>query len=225
MNIGGFQKFSFIDYPDKISAVIFTQGCNFACGYCHNPELVPKQNNTHISFEKILSFLKTRVGKLEAITITGGEPLLQKNIFSVCRAIKELGFLVKVDTNGAFPKSLKTLIENQLVDYVAMDIKTSLKNYKSVIRAELDLNLIEQSIEILLKSKIAYEFRTTLVKGLIKPEDIQWIMRRIKTADVYYLQQFQCSKHLNREFLEALPFEKKQIDKLLKIDIVKTICR
>ena len=150
---------------------------------------------------------------------------MQKNIFSVCRAIKELGFLVKVDTNGAFPKSLKTLIENQLVDYVAMDIKTSLKNYKSVIRAELDLNLIEQSIEILLKSKIAYEFRTTLVKGLIKPEDIQWIMRKIRKADVYYLQQFQCSKHLNREFLKALPFEKKQIDKLLKLNIVKTICR
>ena len=225
MSIGGFQKFSFIDYPDKISAVIFTQGCNFACGYCHNPELVPKQNNTQISFDEILSFLKTRVGKLEAVTITGGEPLLQKSIFSVCRAIKELGFLVKVDTNGAFPQRLKTLIDNQLVDYVAMDIKTSFKNYKSVVRAHLDLTLIEQSIDILLNSRIAYEFRTTLVKGLIKPEDIQWIMRRIKTADVYYLQQFQRSKHLNREFLKAKPFEKKQIDKLLKLNIVKTICR
>ena len=122
MNIGGIEKFSLIDYPGKISAIVFTQGCNFRCGYCHNPELVfPSLFRSSISEENVFSFLKKRIGKIQALVITGGEPTIQEDLIDFIKKVKQLGFLVKLDTNGSNPKVIKEIIKAKLVDYIAME--------------------------------------------------------------------------------------------------------
>ena len=225
MNIGGIQKFSLLDYPDKIATIIFTNGCNFRCGYCHNPELVNKPYQNILSQEEIVAFLKKRVGKLEAVSITGGEPLLQKDLLQFLKTVKKLGFFTKIDTNGSFPKRLKTIINSKMIDYVSMDIKTSLKKYQTLIKKQINPNDILESIRIILASEIKHEFRTTLVAGLLSSEDILEIMELIKGANIYYLQRFKKSKHLDVSFLKSETFDENEIRKLLKVDIVKTVCR
>jgi pyruvate formate lyase activating enzyme len=133
MKIGGLQKFSLLDYPGKISAVVFTQGCNFRCPYCHNPELVdPERFQECIPEDEIFAFLETRRGKLEAVTVTGGEPTIQNGLSSFVRRIKDMGFMVKLDTNGSRPEVLEELIRHKLIDYIAMDIKAPLEKYEAV---------------------------------------------------------------------------------------------
>ena len=176
MIIGGFQRFSLIDYPDKISAIVFTQGCNFRCPYCHNPELVDPKNSANIRLkeDEILSFLDRRKGKLNAVTITGGEPLLQSDLSAFLSAIKRLRYLVKLDTNGSFPSRLKKIIELKSVDYIAMDIKTSLDKYHQVIKRKIDTRKILDSIRLVMDSGLDYEFRTTVVKALFEKDDLSW---------------------------------------------------
>lgn len=162
MNIAGLQKVSTIDYPGEIACTIFLRSCNFRCGFCHNPELVMRACGQNFSEDKILEFLKKRIGKLDGICVTGGEPLMTLD-FDFIKKIKELGYKVKIDTNGSFPDKLKEMIDLELVDYIAMDIKGDKDNYKNVVGVDVDLNKIEKSIK-LIHDFGNYEFRTTIVK-------------------------------------------------------------
>ena len=204
MIIGGFQRFSLIDYPDKICAIVFTQGCNFRCPYCHNPELVEIKRSAPggLKEEEILSFLDRRKGKLDAVTITGGEPLLQSDLERFLSAVKGLGYLVKLDTNGSFPSRLKRIIRSKLVDYIAMDIKSSLDKYNQVINRRTEKTKILDSIRLIMDSGLDYEFRTTVVGDLFEKDDFYKIGKLIKDARLYILQRFVSSKTLDDQFLD-----------------------
>lgn len=161
MKIAGLQKMTTIDYPDEIACTIFLYGCNFRCGFCHNPDLVIKDFKGGFDEEDVLGFLKKRIGKLDAVCITGGEPLMSLD-FDFVRKIKELGYKVKIDTNGSFPNRLREMIDLGLVDYIAMDIKGGKESYSKIANVSVDLEKIEESIKIIHKFG-EYEFRTTIV--------------------------------------------------------------
>lgn len=165
--IAGLQKMTLLDYPGKVACTIFTQGCNFRCPFCHNSDLLGKEGPEPISEETLLAFLKKRVGLLDAVCITGGEPTLQKDLPDLIRKIKDLGYLVKLDTNGSRPDMLKGLVEEGLLDYVAMDIKNSPELYgKTAGVPNMTLEKIEESVRFLLTDKVDYEFRTTVADEL-----------------------------------------------------------
>lgn len=189
MNIIGMEKSSFIDYPNNICTVIFTGGCNFRCPYCHNSIAV---NNTEgkINEEEVISFLKKRKKFVEALCISGGEPTLQKDLYDFICIVKQEGFHIKLDTNGTNPSLLKRLIDEKLVDYVAMDIKAPLAKYPLVTQVNVDIDSIKESINILLENKVDYEFRTTICKELISIDDIKAISEEIKGCKLYALQNF-----------------------------------
>lgn len=203
MIIGGFQKFSLIDYPGKICAIVFTQGCNFRCPYCHNPELVkPELFFESIPEEDVLSFLAKRENRLDGITITGGEPTLQSNLLKFMSRLKNMNFLVKLDTNGTNPMIIKKAIEQKLVDYIAMDIKAPLWKYREVVCADVDLAAIEESISIIKKSGVDYQFRTTVVKSMLDEFDQENISEWMKDVKLHKFQKFVPSKVLSPELFE-----------------------
>lgn len=215
MRIANLQKTSFIDYPGKLAAIVFTQGCNFRCPYCHNPELVdPAQWRDVIALDAVLDFLESRRGKLEAVVITGGEPTLQKGLAEFVAAVKQLGFLVKLDTNGTAPDLLASLIDRRLLDYVAMDIKAPLDRYELVTRCGVDLAAVAASIDLLLGGDVAYEFRTTLVEELLSVDDVLAIAQRIRGARLYALQNFRPSKHVDESYLGAQGFGRHALEGL-----------
>lgn len=195
--IGGLQKTSLLDYPDKVSAIVFTQGCNFNCGYCHNPSLINFQSKNDISIDVFFDFLQKRKGKLDGVVITGGEPTLQKDLKSFIKQIKNMGYLVKLDTNGSNPFILQELINEKLVDYVAMDIKAPIDKYSVVVRQKIDIDNIKKSINIILNSNIDYEYRTTVLPSLLKMEDFEEIGFLIKGAKKYYIQKFEVQSKIN----------------------------
>lgn len=213
MQIGGFQKFSLIDYPDKIAAIVFTQGCNFRCPYCHNPELIGNKEGL-LGEDEILSFLKTRQGKLDGVVITGGEPTLQRDLGEFCTAIKKLGFLIKLDTNGTNPQMLSFLIGHKLVDYIAMDIKTSLENYPQITRTQLDFQTIKQSVELIQQSGISHEFRTTVANELFKQGDFKGIAALVKDSK-YYLQKFVPSKLLDASCSTMTSYSDQELEQII----------
>jgi pyruvate formate lyase activating enzyme len=205
MILGGFQRFSLIDYPGKICAIVFTQGCNFRCPYCHNPELVDTNPSglQVVSQDEVLSFLEARKGKLEGVTITGGEPLVQSDIGNLLSSVKSLGYLVKLDTNGSFPSSLEKILRASTVDYIAMDVKASLDKYEQVVRRRIDKDQILSSIKLIMDCGLEYEFRTTVVRSLLKRNDFIEIGNMIKDSRLYVLQRFVPSKLLDDRFLDA----------------------
>jgi len=188
MRIGGFQKFSLIDYPDHISAVVFTQGCNFRCPYCHNPELVlPDRFGKTFDPQHILTYLDSRKGKIDGITITGGEPTLQQDLLVFLSKIKKRSFKIKLDTNGYKPEVIKNALEDNLLDFIAMDIKAPLESYSALAGVAVDTNAIEKSIAVILDSGIAYQFRTTFVPQLLSNkmlEEIESWMQAIKANHI-----------------------------------------
>ena len=198
--IGGFQKSTFLDYPEKIACIVFTQGCNFRCGYCHNPELF-KHKEPAITLSAFFEFLNNRKGKLDGVVITGGEPTLESDLKDFIKQIKEMGFLVKLDTNGSNPKVLKELVDEKLVDYVAMDIKAPLEKYKSIVNVDVDIKNIQKSIDLIMKSEVDYEFRTTVVKSQLSIGDFEKIGQQICGAKKYYLQKFIPSKILDSKLM------------------------
>jgi pyruvate formate lyase activating enzyme len=201
MRIGGIQKNSLIDYPSKISCVIFTQGCNFDCPYCHNPELVtPSLKEKGLDNQEIFAFLKKRKNLLDGVVITGGEPTLQKDIASFCREVKALGYPVKLDTNGSRPNVVARLIDEALIDYIAMDVKTDPARYAPVICPRCDPQDIRSSIEIILKSGLPHEFRTTCVKTIVDAAAMAAMARIITGADLLALQKVQTQNVLHPEF-------------------------
>ncbi len=193
MQIHGFHKTTLLDYPEHIAATVFTGGCNFRCPFCHNGELVLDPGaQPSITEEEVLSYLKKRREILQGVCVTGGEPTLQKDLKDFLGKIKELGYPVKLDTNGYRPGVLWNLLQNGLVDYVAMDLKASRENYATAVGLKtMDLSRIEESIGILKSSGIPYEFRTTVVKGIHRVEEFEDIGRWIAGCPVYYLQNYE----------------------------------
>lgn len=192
MRISGLQKLTLLDYPGKVACTVFTGGCNFRCPFCHNAALVlPEQLPEDLSQEDILRFLKTRQGVLDGVAVTGGEPLLYDDTLDLLRKIRELGFSIKLDSNGSFPERLRRVVEEQLADRIAMDIKNSPDRYGQTagVRA-LDLTAITESKEYLMECGIEYEFRTTVVKGLHDRESLRGAAEWIQGAREYYLQQY-----------------------------------
>ncbi len=213
MIIGGFQKFSMIDYPEKLAAIVFTKGCNFKCPYCHNPELNDIGTTEDLINENdILEFLKTRQAKLDAVVISGGEPTLQKNLISFAKKIKDLGFLLKLDTNGTKPDIIEKLIQENLLDYIAMDIKTTHENYYLFTKNELNIKYITSSINLIINSNVNYEFRTTIIKSLLHFEDFKKIGIMLDGAEKYYLQKFVPTKTLDKTYLSAQTYTKNEFE-------------
>lgn len=191
MLIKGLQKLTLLDYPDKMACTVFTAGCNFRCPFCHNASLVTNIDDERISEEEFFSFLEKRQGIIDGVCVTGGEPTLQPDLKDFLKKIKDLGYSVKLDTNGYRPEVLKDVVNSGLIDYVAMDIKNSQSKYALTTGIEnLDISKINESVEFLMSGVVDYEFRTTIVKELHTEEDIQDIVSWISGAKKYYLQGF-----------------------------------
>jgi pyruvate formate lyase activating enzyme len=224
MQIGGILKTTLLDYPDKVACIVFTVGCNFRCGFCHNPDLVdPKRGSASnleaepqlIPEEYFFTFLESRKKIIDGVVITGGEPTLQKDLKDFIIKVKAKGFLVKLDTNGTNPELLKELIEQKLVDYIAMDLKTLPEKYSSIVSVKVDPAKILRSINILLGSKIDYEFRTTVVEGLHTKADLINMAKLISGAKKYYLQKFRASeKLLNNDFKEKKSLKQSELEEI-----------
>ena len=251
MLIGDLQKFSLLDYPGKLSAIVFTQGCNFRCQFCYNPmlvwpvkpsgakatedkgsklkyaqefarenerELEPQKTHPIINQDDFFVFLETRRGKLDAVVITGGEPCLQKDLPRFIRQIKELGYLVKLDTNGSHPEVLAKLIKEKLINYIAMDLKAPENKYEAVTGIEADFKNIKKSVKIIMASGLPYEFRTTMVPDLLDKDDISEMGKIISGADLWYLQNFKSQSDLvNQEFKGKVPYNARQMDEMAEI--------
>ena len=213
MKLGGLQKLTLLDFPEHVACTVFTWGCNFRCPYCHNSSLV-LSDRVHeeglIGEDEFFAFLRKRQGLLDGVAITGGEPLVQKDIKEFIRKIRELGFLVKLDTNGSFPETLKEILEEKLVEYVAMDIKCDLEGYGTVCGlTNPPLDKLRESIEILKSSGIPFEFRTTVMDELHNEEVMGRIADLIEGADRYFLQRFEDSGELIEEGKYHAPSEEK----------------
>ena len=205
MKIYGINKTTLLDYPGHVPATIFTGGCNMRCPFCHNSGLVlvPEQQ-PEISEDEALTFLRKRKGILEGVCITGGEPTLQTDLESFIRRIRELGYLIKLDTNGYRPKVLGHLLDRGLLDYVAMDIKASRERYGIACGLpDMELAPIEESVELLKSSRITYEFRTTVVKGIHSPEEFTAIGQWLQGCRTYYLQSYRDSDQVMRPGYES----------------------
>ena len=232
MFFGGLEKNSFIDYPGKLSCVLFIAGCNFRCPYCHNPELIAPNPRQHFFLheKEIHDFLKKRKGFLDGVVISGGEPTTCKSILSICKKIKQMGYQIKLDTNGSMPHVIKELIDNNLVDYIAMDIKTDPLFYSPLLVKKMDPHHIFTSISLIMGSKLPYEFRTTCLKPFIDAMIIKKISRIIQGAELYVLQQFRNKNILNKNFFigkNAL-YGKKELTELkyiVKTDVKECIVR
>ncbi len=219
MTIAGLQKTTLIDYPGKIACSVFTYGCNFRCPFCHNPELVTKklQKKNILSEKDFFEFLKKRKKLLDGVVITGGEPCLQKDLVSFCKKIKKQNFLIKLDTNGSFPEVLEALLEEKLLDYVAMDIKSSFDSYSEVSGGFDSFIKILKSIEILKNSKIPYEFRTTVVKGLHNEKEIKKIGRMVEGTEHFSLQNFKSCKTISKKLNKLNEFSEDEMENFKKI--------
>ena len=196
MKINGLQKLTLLDFPGRVACTVFTAGCNLRCPFCHNASLVVGAPEEIMSEEEFFAFLSKRRGILEGVALTGGEPLLDRDVVGFARRIKEMGFAVKLDTNGTLPDRLREIIDAGAVDYVAMDIKNSPEKYALTVGADVDLEKIRRSVEILLSGRVEYEFRTTVTAELHGRDDFVAIGSLIGGASKYYLQQFRDSGEL-----------------------------
>ncbi|HOZ02446.1 MAG TPA: anaerobic ribonucleoside-triphosphate reductase activating protein [Bacilli bacterium] len=207
MEFVGIDTFSLLDFDNYVSVVLFTPTCNFRCPFCHNGETVLKSNN-QISFNEIIAYLKSKKGLIDAVVISGGEPTLMPELKERIKQIKDLGFLVKLDTNGTNPKCLKDLIESNLLDYVAMDIKNSLEAYpKTCGVSQINKDDIIESIKLLKDNKVQYEFRTTLVKEYHDNESLKRLGELISGANILYLQKFVDREGVIKKGLHEVPLE------------------
>ena len=216
MKISGFDKLTLLNYPDKVACTIFTSGCNLRCPFCHNSGLVTNNYN-EISFDSIYEYLKKRVGILDGVCITGGEPLIHADIKDYIKKIKDLGYLVKIDTNGCNPKLLKELIDLKLVDYIAMDIKNIYSKYDITSGVKVNIDNIKKSISIIENSGIDYEFRTTIVKEFHSTQDIKEILSYISSNSNYYIQNFKNSNDVFNKNLSSFS-EKELVEMKNKIN-------
>jgi len=204
---------SLIDYPGKVAATVFTAGCNFLCPFCHNPELVTigkYRNQLFLADEDFFDFLKSRQGLIDGVCVSGGEPTLQQDLPEFLKKIKALGFLTKLDTNGAKPEVLKDLVKENLVDYLAMDIKGPLEKYGRIAGLNIDFEKIHESTEFI-RQFPDYEFRTTVVPRFHKKEDFLSIAKWLDGAKKYFLQQFRPEKTFDESFQEMRPYSDEKL--------------
>jgi pyruvate formate lyase activating enzyme len=238
MNIGGLQKFSILDYPEHLSAIIFTQGCNFRCQFCYNPMLVLpdrsggilnisssdpsgeeiKAVDSQFNENDLFDFLKSRVGKLDAVVITGGEPTVHSDLPEFIKNIRQMGFKIKLDTNGTNQLMLESLMREKLLDYIAMDVKGCLNKYDIITGIQPNLDDIEKSIKMIIEGSIPYEFRTTVVPELVKTEDIEEAGKILRGGRKWYLQQFKSEPDLvNDKFKNLRPYSRKVLEEMREI--------
>lgn len=201
--VAGFTKVSLIDYPKKVAITVFLSGCNFSCGYCHNKSLIPKMRGESNQKDAFFAYLKKRQGLLDGVCITGGEPLLSEGIVPFIEEIKALGYLVKLDTNGSFPKILERLVHLDLLDYVAMDIKTAFPFYHEVTAKKGDEAKIKESLALLKSETVAYELRTTFIKPLHSKARAKMMFEAIAGTHPYYLQNFRKSEGIEEGFYQS----------------------
>ena len=206
MKIAGLQKLTLLDFPNKVASIIFTQGCNLRCPYCHNSGLIPFDSDDLISEEEVFSYLKKRKGVIDGVVISGGEPTVQADLVRFIRRVKDLGFLVKLDTNGSNPDILEELLKDNLLDYVAMDIKNPLALYKEVAGISPKVDKLKRSIELLKNCSIDHEFRTTIIRNI---HDIDKIFEICSYVDgnKMYLQNFEQSENVLGVNLESFSKE------------------
>jgi len=219
MEIGGLQKVTLIDYPGRIACTVFLAGCNFFCPWCYSKELVlPEEikKQPKISPKEFFDFLKERKGLLEGVVLCGGEPTIHQELPQFTQKIKELGFLIKLDTNGSNPQMTKELIDKKLIDYVAMDVKLPKEKYSQIFAKKIKIEDIEKSIKTLKEGKIDYEFRTTVIPTIHKKEDVLEIVRWIKPAKKYYLQSFRPEKTIDPQFEKIKPYPREFLLELQK---------
>jgi pyruvate formate lyase activating enzyme len=205
MNLGGIQKQSLIDFPGKISCVLFTQGCNFHCPYCHNPQLVKHREVSAIEETWLWDFLKQRKGFIDGVVITGGEPTLQKDLVPFCGKIKSMGYALKLDTNGSRPHLVRELIREKTVDYIALDIKTDPALYSPVLSHDSQEASIRETVRAILKSSIDHEFRTTCVKPFVNTAMIENLVPMVSGANLFSFQQVRTTGGmLNPEYMKRV---------------------
>ena len=230
MIIGGLEKLTLLDYPDHLAAIIFTQGCNFRCHYCYNPMLVlpnweeDKKNKKEKGFppppslDDLFLFLKQRFGRLEGVVITGGEPTLHPDLDSFIKKIKDIGYLVKLDTNGTNPQVLLKLLKAKLIDYIAMDLKAPCSKYEKVVGVPVDCNNIKKSVKIIMDSGLPYEFRTTVVPDLLVSKDFSEMGKMISGAQKWYLQSFKSDTELvDSKYQKKKAYTSQEMEELAKI--------
>ncbi len=220
MKIGGLQKLTLIDYPQKVACTVFLSGCNLRCPWCYSPELVlPEKIKKHPQIEEadFFDFLDKRKGKLDGVVVCGGEPTIYSGIYEFIGEIKKRGFLVKIDTNGINSDTLKKLVRQKLLDYIAMDVKLPLSRYKELSNNKLDSKKIKESIDFIMKSGVDHEFRTTVIPGVHEKKDIQEIGEIIRGAKKYYLQNFFPEKTLEESFLLKEPFSEEKLEEFKKV--------
>lgn len=214
MEFGGLQKLTLLDFPGRVACTLFTNGCNLRCPFCHNATLVLRPGTDEISEEEVFAFLEKRRGTLDGVAVTGGEPLLQPWMPEFLRRVRAMGYAVKLDTNGCFPDRLRGVLEEGLADMVAMDVKNSPERYGITVgRENFDLNPVMASVDLLRNSDVCHEFRTTVVKGLHRPEDLAAIGRWLGPVPRYFLQNFKDSGDLLTQGFEA--FSEPELDALL----------
>lgn len=219
MLIAGFQKSTLLDYPGKVAALIFTYGCNLRCQYCHNPELVihPCKRSSIVSEESIFEYLKSRKKLLDAVVITGGEPTIQPDLIPFIQKIKDLGYFVKLDTNGTDSKIVKIILDLNIVDYWAMDVKYEKDVYMQNLKESFDYKDIEKSIKLIMEKAKDYEFRTTYVKHIHTFDSVRGIGELIKGAKRYFIQNFRPGKTINPSLNNGNSFTEKELKDIKKI--------
>jgi len=216
MRFGGLQRFGLIDYPGKIAATVFTVGCNFRCPYCHNPELVLEDKfPPTIPKEDIISFLEQRKGKLDGLAITGGEPTIYKDLPEFMEKVNQMGFPIKLDTNGTNPEMLEDLFNRELIDFVAMDIKAQFSRYNELAGTEVDLDKIKQSIQLIKESGVKHEFRTTIPRPILQREDIQAILKELTDSDNYIIKPANDNTEMVGGFLKLDAVDQDELDDCL----------
>jgi pyruvate formate lyase activating enzyme len=199
VKIGGLQKVSLIDFPGKIAAVVFTQGCNFRCPFCHNESLViPKKFTAPLAEDVFFDFLKKRIARLDGVVVSGGEPTLQGDLPDFLKKIKNLGFLVKLDSNGTRPDVFRSLLDEHLLDYIAMDIKHKFESYGVIAGAPVDLAAIKASVNLLKGSGLDYEFRTTVVPAFHGADDVMAIAQQVAHSRRFCIQEFVPNRAIDR---------------------------
>lgn len=219
MIIKGLQKLTLLDFPGRVACTVFTAGCNFRCPFCHNASLVLGDEGEIIPEEEILAFLEARRGRLTGVCISGGEPTLQPDLVKFIRSVRALGYAVKLDTNGYRPEVIAALVDEGLVDYIAMDIKTSPERYSEVAGVDVDVDMIRASANIIMRMGVPYEFRTTVVRELHSREDFVKIGNWLAGAEKYFLQGFVDSGDVISGGLHE--YDKKEFEELLKLLKVK----
>lgn len=217
MQIAGLQNLSLVDFPGYLSSVVFTKGCNFKCGYCHNPDLISKSSPYNITEEEVFSFLTHRKNMIEGVVVSGGEPSLETDLKEFFVKLKENGFKTKLDTNGSNPNILEELLREKLLDYVAIDIKTSFDKYRLVTDIE-DIKIkIQRSISLVTLSTVQYEFRITCAPGIVEETDIEEIGETLKGVHRCVLQQFRAINTYDKKFEDVIPYSKDKIFKFKEI--------